>query len=132
MKLAKRIGKDTGLYSIDPIIAKLIGILLVPVYTAYLSTSDFGMVSYVLAIGSFCLPFITMGMNSTFWMYYKGSQEDNKGEAIYVTNMISTLISLPIILASFIYYIISKDFQSYLIFIYLSAACCCFVLKTES
>lgn len=120
MKLAKRIGKDTGLYSLDPVIRKILGIALVPLYTAYLTTSDYGMMSYIIAIGSFTLPFITMGMNSVFWMYYKGSNEE-KGSAIFVSSTISSLISIPIVLLALLYYLFKRDMQSYLVFIYISA-----------
>lgn len=122
MKLASRIGRDAGLYSVEPILAKAIGIFLVPLYTAYLTTADYGTVNFLMAIGSFCLPFITMGMDAIFWMYYKGGS-DEKGKVIYTTTAISSVTSLIIVGLSFVYLALNREPQSFLIVGYVCSLC---------
>ncbi len=122
MKLASRIGKDAGLYSIEPVFAKLIGIFLIPLYTAYLSTADYGVVNFIIAIGSFCLPFITMGMDAIFWMHYKGDSKE-KGKVVFTTTAISSATSLIVITIAFIYMFVKWDSQSFLVVGYVCSLC---------
>jgi len=65
----KKLINDFTLYSIEPIIFKIISFLLIPIYTNYLLPAEFGNLQYVITIGSFLRSISQFGLNTAFWKF---------------------------------------------------------------
>jgi O-antigen/teichoic acid export membrane protein len=102
MSLVKRFFKDSALYALQPLVAKVVLFALIPVYTKYLSAADFGNLEYMLTVGAFFGTFIDLGLSSSFWNFKSGPQKQPEG--LVVLNML--LSSLGIGLAILMLYIL--------------------------
>jgi O-antigen/teichoic acid export membrane protein len=80
IKLVRQFAKDTTVYALEPILTKGITLVLVPLYTAYITPSDFGNLQLILTIGAFFTAVIDLGMKSSFWKYRSDASPENKGE----------------------------------------------------
>jgi len=104
--LYKRLFKESTIYSLQPVATKAIGIFLIPLYTAFLTTEQYGQFAFIFALGAFLAPFMNLGQTSTFWKYYTESDENNKGKIIFHTALIklttgiliTSLVVLPAML----------------------------------
>lgn len=82
-KLLTRLIKDTGIYALEPFGVKLIGLILVPLYTAYLTPGEFGKFSYIFVVGGFILPLVSLGQPTTFWKFFSDSDEERKRRVVF-------------------------------------------------
>ena len=64
MREEKRLIKNTGIIAIGNLSTKLITFLLLPLYTSILSTSEYGTIDYIVSIASFCIPFVSLLLDS--------------------------------------------------------------------
>ena len=65
----KRLLKNTGIIAIGNISTKLISFFLLPIYTALLSTSEYGTFDYILSIATFCVPFVSLLMDESIFRF---------------------------------------------------------------
>lgn len=69
--------KSFSLYTIASFIERGIAFFLLPVYTFYLTTTDFGILALLTSISSFILPFVTLGIPGAISVaYFKGEREN--------------------------------------------------------
>lgn len=61
--------KDVSAFSIQPIFEKSIGILLIPLYTAYLAVTDYGVLSYYDAVATVFITLTSFGLGPAFWKF---------------------------------------------------------------
>ena len=75
------IGKHGFIYTVANLITKAAGVILIPIYTIYLDTAEYGIVANVLAIINLFTIFYTFGMEaawSRFFFDYKDRSADQK------------------------------------------------------
>ncbi len=78
--------KDTFNYGMGQVLPKIIGFLLIPLYTAYLSPSDFGVFDLAMTFSAFLLVVMRLsvpGAITRFYYDYRGEQEKNYITSIY-------------------------------------------------
>ncbi len=66
----KEISKHSLIYTISNFLTKATGLILIPIYTRYLTTSDYGIVSNVLAIINFLSVLYIFGMNAVWGRFF--------------------------------------------------------------
>ncbi|MBX2916339.1 MAG: oligosaccharide flippase family protein [Cyclobacteriaceae bacterium] len=78
---------------------KVIGFLLIPVYTVYLSPQDFGLVDLATSLGAFILVFMRLGVPGSVLRFYFDHQE---GEALkdYITTIFWFLLGCSLIVGA--------------------------------
>lgn len=84
MNLAKKLCSEAAAYSIGPIFEKLIGIFLIPIYTAYLAPADYGTLQYIMTIGTFLVPFMGAGLATSYWRFRSDGQWRNGEVCLHV------------------------------------------------
>lgn len=62
--------KNTILYSIGEVCPKIISFILLPIYTLFLSTSDYGIISYTNSVMLFLFILASLSLNSYVLRYY--------------------------------------------------------------
>lgn len=105
----KHTAKQTIIYSLGNISTKLIGLVLLPLYTSYLSTEEYGIFA-LLEVSSQLLT-VAMGFRlSTAMLRFSSTEKsDNKKKAVIFIALIATLIS--VILLNIVFQPFSKDFS---------------------
>ncbi|TDO77437.1 O-antigen/teichoic acid export membrane protein [Flavobacterium chryseum] len=69
--------KSFSIYTFASIIEKGIAFFLLPIFTFYLSTKDFGVLALITSIISFGLPLVTLGVQGAVSVaYFKGNREN--------------------------------------------------------
>lgn len=84
-----RLGKDTLIYGTSTVLGRLLNFLLVPIYTNFLTTNDYGITAYVYAMIAFLNVLYNYGMESAYFRY-SSSQEIGTPKQNFSTPFIST------------------------------------------
>lgn len=93
MNLLKKLAGQTAIYGLSSIVGRLLNYLLVPLYTRYFSTAEYGEVTTLYAYVAFLVVILTYGMETAFFRF---SQNEQDKKSVYSTTLISLLISSAI------------------------------------
>jgi O-antigen/teichoic acid export membrane protein len=91
----KRLAQQTAIYGIPSILGRILGYLLVPLYTRVFLPDAYGVVNVFYSFASFLKVILTYGMETAFFRF--NEQEQDK-EKVYSTGMISLLLSSAVFL----------------------------------
>jgi O-antigen/teichoic acid export membrane protein len=86
----KRLAGQTAVYGIPSILGRILGYLLVPLYTRVFIPGEYGTVNVFYSYASFLMVILTYGMETSFFRY--NEQETDK-EKVFSTGMISLLLT---------------------------------------
>jgi O-antigen/teichoic acid export membrane protein len=67
--------RHSAIYGMGSIVARIIGVLLLPLYTRYLSPSDYGLIETLVALSAVLTALVAQGMKSAFFRFYFDSDE---------------------------------------------------------
>jgi O-antigen/teichoic acid export membrane protein len=96
--ITKRFIKDAKVYTLGPFIDKAIAILLVPLYTSYLTTEDYGRMSFIMTIGGVFSVIVGLGLGTAFWKYYKKVSDNySRGEIVFIATILPILTGLVLL-----------------------------------
>ncbi len=96
MSTLKKLAGETALYGVSSIVGRFISYLLVPLYTAYFSAEEYGVVTELYVYVAFFIIVYTYGMETAFFRFATREAADEK--KIYDNSF--TLILLSSILLS--------------------------------
>lgn len=98
----KKLLKDTAIYAIGEIAPKIIGFFLLPIYTKYLSPSDYGILSYTNAVVMFLFVLGALSLNTYVLRFYfeQKTEEDIK---TLIGNIFLSIGAFNLLLFSVIY-----------------------------
>jgi O-antigen/teichoic acid export membrane protein len=65
-------------YGLGSIVARIVGVLLLPLYTRYLSPSDYGLIETLVALSAVLTALVAQGMKSAFFRFYFDSAEPER------------------------------------------------------
>jgi len=74
-KELKRLGKHSVIYGLGGLVSRILAVLLLPLYTRYLSPSDYGKVETLIALTTVIGIVLRMGISSAFFRFYFDSPE---------------------------------------------------------
>lgn len=102
MKREKELAKNTVIIAIGKICTQFISFLLLPVYTALLSTEDYGVVDLLNTYVSLLLPIVILQVDQgTFRFLIDVRNDENKKKEIISTTLFGVFIQSVIYLALF-------------------------------
>lgn len=113
----KKLVSDTYIFALGNLGSKLINIVLVPFYTYYLSTADYGIADLVTTTTNLLLPIITLSVYESVLRY---SMNKNENPSIIFTNGLFITIICSLIYTGLIIFI-SSLLSDKKIIIYMSA-----------
>lgn len=96
----KELTKDTVIYGISTIVGRFLNFLLVPIYTNYISTSDFGVFSNIYAYIAILTIIFIYGMDAAFLKYSSLAEESKKKDSFstpFVFVMLTTIIIVAVL-----------------------------------
>ena len=90
MTAIKRLAGQTAIYGIPSILGRILGYLLVPLYTNVFLPGEYGTVNVFYSYASFLMVVLTYGMETAFFRF---NELEGDKEKVFSTGMISLLIS---------------------------------------
>lgn len=106
----KKLFSQTAIYGISSILGRLLNYLLVPLYTRVLATSEYGIVTDLMAYTSFMLIVYSYGMETTFFRF--SSQKEYNQNDVYGT--ILTFITSTSVLFTAVLVVFSQSIANLL------------------
>lgn len=96
--------KNTALFSLAKLSTSVIGLLLMPIYTNFMSTEEFGYSELVVSLATVIVPFITLGMADASMRFSMDKEYDKKSilSTIFCVLFFGTMvfaISFPILVS---------------------------------
>lgn len=101
MNKKKQLAKNTLIIFLGKVCTQLISFFLIPLYTAYLATNEYGIVDLVQTYVTLLVPIITMELEMSIFRYLVDSRTDSKNTKKLISNnfyILSFCLSLFIIL----------------------------------
>ncbi|MCS7489998.1 oligosaccharide flippase family protein [Raoultella planticola] len=86
------------IFAFGSLSSKLIVILLVPLYTYYLSSQDYGVVDLITSTQALLMPFITLTVEQAILRYIIGSKDKNEINSIFSSAFFICVISVFVFL----------------------------------
>ncbi|MCW8849017.1 MAG: oligosaccharide flippase family protein [Melioribacteraceae bacterium] len=80
--------RSSIIYGIGTISTKLIGFVLIPLYTSYFSTADFGILSIIEITTAFLTTIISLKINAAFFRWYWDKEYIPRQKSIFFTSLI--------------------------------------------
>ena len=76
--IAKQIGrlaKHSAIYGLGGLVSRILAVLLLPLYTRYLTPSDYGAIETLVALSAVLVTILRAGISSAFFRFYFDSKE---------------------------------------------------------
>lgn len=70
-----RLGKHSAIYGLGGLVQRILAVLLLPVYTRYLTPADYGTVETLIALTTVLVITLRLGITSAFFRFYFDSKE---------------------------------------------------------
>ncbi len=99
----RKIGKDTLIYGIGNALNKLLGFILIPVYTSYISLNDFGVLAVMETSVLFLVQLLHLGIINGHQRYFFLRKEDNTYPSFLFSNYIGTIAFTSILILPFFF-----------------------------
>src|SRR5919201_1422084 len=74
----KRLGKHSVIYGFGGLVSRILAVLLLPLYTRYISPSDYGKVETLIALTTVLGILLAMGITSAFFRFYFDSPDPER------------------------------------------------------
>src|SRR5437588_8818553 len=74
----KELFRHSAIYGLGSIVARILGVLLLPLYTRYLSPGDYGLIETLVALSAVLAALVAQGMKSAFFRFYFDSAEEER------------------------------------------------------
>jgi O-antigen/teichoic acid export membrane protein len=71
----RRLGKHSAIYGFGGLVQRILAVLLLPVYTRYLTPSDYGIVETLIALTTVLVITLRLGITNAFFRFYFDSPE---------------------------------------------------------
>jgi O-antigen/teichoic acid export membrane protein len=85
----KRLAGQTAIYGVSSIMGRLLNYLLVPVYTNYFLTHEFGVITEIYSYVAILIVILTHGMETAFFRF--SEQNPSQRNTIFGTSLLSVL-----------------------------------------
>src|SRR2546430_17645172 len=114
----KELLRHSAIYGLGSIVARVLGVLLLPLYTRYLSPSDYGLIETLVALSAVLTALVAQGMKSAFFRFYFDSAEPTRRHLVvrtafwYVMAASTVATALGIVLASPVPWVLFGTHQS--------------------
>lgn len=105
------LAKNTAVIAVGKIATQLVSFLLLPLYTAVLSTEDYGVVDLVTTYVQLLLPIVTCQLEQSIFRFLLENRKDEEQKKIILSD-IYTLTAMIMLVFSLIYMCISPFIKS--------------------
>lgn len=97
---SRRLIKNTGIIAIGNLCTKMVSFLLLPLYTAVLSTAEYGTVDYIVSISFFLVPVATMLMDEGVFRFLIDCRTPDDRQRVISSAFAVTVLGLGVTVAA--------------------------------
>lgn len=94
----KRLLAGSLIYGLGNVVNKLVTLLLLPIFTAYLTPKDYGVVSMLTVVGGFITPIFALGLGSSIGILYFNTRESHERQSI-IWSAAAVLLASAVVMA---------------------------------
>ena len=87
----KRLGRHSVIYGLGGLVSRILAVLLLPLYTRYLSPSDYGTVETLIAAMAVLVIVLRFGISNAFFRFYFDSKEQKERVTVLRTSFWFTM-----------------------------------------
>lgn len=102
--------KHTVIYSLGNLSTKIIGLILLPLYTSYLTTEEYGILSILEVTSQFFVALVGLGLSRGMMRWY-AVEEDSKTRGVIVFTVFTALLFLSVFI-NIVFYPFNKAFSN--------------------
>ena len=99
----KRLGRHSAIYGLGGLVSRIIAVLLLPLYTSYLTPADYGRVETLVALTTVLTIVLRGGISSAFFRFYFDAHDDGGRVVVLRTSfwytMVASTVGLVFLLA---------------------------------
>ncbi|PFG15089.1 lipopolysaccharide biosynthesis protein [Bacillus sp. es.036] len=117
MNKYKKLFNNSLIYAVGNLGTKLLILFLVPLYTYYLTTSEFGMVDLFTTTTSLLIPLITLSIFDSVFRFVMDKNYDK--ETVLINALIVTIIGITMLCALYPVMVMILPFKGYIYYFYL-------------
>jgi O-antigen/teichoic acid export membrane protein len=103
-RIIKQLVKESGIYSLQPIFEKMVGFMLIPIYTAYLAPADYGILQYIMTLGLFLFPIMNGGLETSFWKFRTEKSGYSNGQVMVNVFVTQLVLAVSVVLIVYLVY----------------------------
>src|SRR5688500_17828795 len=89
----RRLGRHSAIYGLGGIVSRVLAVFLLPLYTRYLDTEDFGSVGLIVALSAVLVTVLRLGISSAFFRFYFDSTDPAQRRLVVRTSFWFTMAS---------------------------------------
>jgi O-antigen/teichoic acid export membrane protein/glycosyltransferase involved in cell wall biosynthesis len=88
-----RLGKQSAIYGLGGLVSRILAVVLLPLYTSYLSTDDYGKIETLVAATAVLAIVLKLGFSSAFFRFYFDAKDDDGRTRVVRTSFWFTMVS---------------------------------------
>ncbi len=88
-----RLGKQSAIYGLGGLVSRILAVVLLPLYTTYLSTGDYGKIETLVAATAVLAIVLKLGFSSAFFRFYFDAEDDEGRTRVVRTSFWFTMVS---------------------------------------
>ncbi len=95
MTLGRQIGRlarHSAIYGLGGLVSRILAVLLLPLYTKYLTPGDYGRIETLIAASAVLVIVLRMGISSAFFRFYFDSQDNERRTRVVRTSFWFTMV----------------------------------------
>lgn len=89
----KRLAKHSAIYGLGGVVSRILAVLLLPLYTRYLTPGDYGAIETLVAGSAVLVTILRAGISSAFFRFYFDSDEESHRALVVRTSFWFTMTS---------------------------------------
>ncbi|MBE0639164.1 MAG: oligosaccharide flippase family protein [Bacteroidales bacterium] len=93
--------KHTAIYSLGNLSTKIIGLILLPLYTTHLTTAEYGIFSILEVTSQFFTTIVSLGLTAGMMRWFAAEQNEDRRKMIVFTTFAATLTLAVIVNVAF-------------------------------
>src|SRR5207302_3151208 len=87
----KRLAKHSAIYGLGGIVSRILAVLLLPLYTHYLTRADYGAIETLIALTTVLVIVLRAGISSAFFRFYFDAKTPEERVAVVRTSFWFTM-----------------------------------------
>jgi O-antigen/teichoic acid export membrane protein len=87
----KRLARHSAIYGIGGLVSRVLAVLLLPLYTHYLTDADYGRIETLVAASTVLVIILRMGISSAFFRFYFDSEDPERRVVVVRTSFWFTM-----------------------------------------
>jgi len=87
----RRLGKHSAIYGVGGLIQRIVAVLLLPLYTRFLTPADYGAIEALVALTAVIFALLRAGIQSSFFRFYFRAETDSERLTIVRTSFWFTM-----------------------------------------